>query len=1050
MKYCSNCQIQYDDTVAFCQECGSPLLQSPKQKPKKKKNKRWWKVLLCIVLILSLVLTILYSALRTGTSRVTDGLLFGLNFKAGEVEDILDDEDTKPSKKQEKQYVGYLEDLESEARRGLSKESKEVIEELEALSILLAKYSNGTITLTEENAEAEFNKCMKELKGGNAFTNFFSNLFAVPVQAAVPEGFEDVVQEILEAQMLHNMSSYMFKEGLYEEAVVLAAVAGVKVPESAQTAVLLANLLRQGKNYNDAEEMLKYALMLDVSAENTLVSLGMLYLDKGEYDDARYCFNRAFSVSGGGGPANQGMMLISFAEGDMGGAYLYMLEGAKDGYTSTITQVYDRFIELAGSREAYLEFAGPILEQYGFQNLMDFTRARTAFSPDLDTPGQQLTLDRNFQLPPTSGQVIGTSINSVIAAYDHLMFLLQTIFGDFNLEDLITPDGKLDLAGIFNNERLGILLNGQSIDTESLRDLYGTLSGLLGIGGNVSGTVDSLLGVIGSLGNKEEQVVYGQENYEQEVFWLNILYDYTEYQFLKIQKSHFVDISDKYMTDVVEDSMDHLLDQFDKVIGTQPNIGTLFRMLMLLVDNGSFISDQSYTKEEIERFTKDFCPFNDIMEEGYKECIILAEQYWLYSNNILSYIGDERIFNEELLQRNMLVAQVSTFFPIAGGMMNATIGLTCNVWGGLTYDGYMNDFHFRTSLHKYLAVSGATYPSVPDLPETTFGSNDKADFFTGVMVMDPIQVEGIIEELFEEEIQDDFEDGYSDDGDSDDGDSDEDSDEAPDDEAPDDEDPDDGDSDKDPDGLGDGSGGGSEDKPGGSGDKPGDSGDDGKQDGYDDPEREVCIIFDPDLDGCEYLRVDDGQSIMPDDEQTEQPGQDGSILDGILQLPDMPTGTTFQVKLGKRLQLAVDPKTGKTEIGVGWVLGGFQLGYDPESGDLYVYGRAGLDASLGKKLEKMGHDAEYNVGGVKAGFFMKGTYNLKKKEVVSTDIGAEMSANLGEDNVIEAALTIDPVMGVARDRAKVILLGKGDEAQTETQIGEFWNGVVDQVTGWFE
>ena len=78
--------------------------------------------------------------------------------------------------------------------------------------------------------------------------------------------------------------------------------------------MLLANLLRQGKNYNDAEEMLKYALMLDVSAENTLVSLGMLYLDKGEYDDARYCFNRAFSVSGGGGPANQGMMLISFAE----------------------------------------------------------------------------------------------------------------------------------------------------------------------------------------------------------------------------------------------------------------------------------------------------------------------------------------------------------------------------------------------------------------------------------------------------------------------------------------------------------------------------------------------------------------------------------------------------------------------------------------------------------------------------------------------------------------------------------------------------------------
>ena len=158
----------------------------------------------------------------------------------------------------------------------------------------------------------------------------------------------------------------------------------------------------------------------------------------------------------------------------------------------------------------------------------------------------------------------------------------------------------------------------------------------------------------------------------------------------------------------------------------------------------------------------------------------------------------------------------------------------------------------------------------------------------------------------------------------------------------------------------------------------------------------------------------------------------------------------FSVKLGKYVQLSVDPTTGKKEFGLGWAVGGFSVGYDPTSGDLYVYGRAGLDASLSSKFEGMGYYIEAVGGGVKAGFFMKGTYNLKKKEVVSTDIGAEMSANLGEDNVIEAALTIDPVMGVARDRAKVILLGKGDEAQTETQIGEFWNGVVDQVSGWFD
>ena len=999
MFYCTNCQNALNGTPAVCPYCGAalsyevlPNMQSNMQPLPPRKKRRVWIPILCVVLSLCLVVGLCGICLRIPISRYTNGILFGLHMGAGDLDKLLAGEEDGVSSRQEKKYINYVTDLESETRRGLSEDQNILADECEAVAMMMSEYSTGQITLTEENIQKEFNRAYKAVSGTESFWDKLFAASTLQAYAFDTEAEAKMMGEVLSAQMLHNMSAALMTAGEYDVSLILGSLAALKDPDNASTAVLLANLLRQGGNDKDAEEMLKYALMLEPASEDALVSLGMLYLDMGKYHKARTCFNSAFQVSGGGGPANQGMMLVSFAEGDMGSAYLYMLEGAKEGYTSTITDVYNQFIRLSGSRENYLNFAGPILEQYGFENLMNFKRSRMAFDPTLDTPGQQLTLDRTFELPTTGGEVISTSLIAMEASFEHLGFLLNTLFGDMDLSDLIDESGNLNLGALFNNERLNILLNGQSVDSSALREALGTISSAMG--GNEA--IDTITGIIDVIDNiagqkKEEVVVYGGDNFEQEEFWLNILYDYTEYQFYQIQKKYYTDVIDQHMTKTVEDSMDNMLAQMDKM-PTDP-IGFLVTSLMNMLDNGSFLTTSEYTDAEVQRFSSDFCPVNRYMEEGYKEAVILAEQYWLYSNNILGYIADDAIYNKELIQRNALTATVTTFFPIASSMTNATIGLTANVWGGLTFDMYFNGALFETSLRDHIRPGGAVYPEVPELPITGMGTTGKPDLIIDIPVPEPEDIATTLTDIFDgSEIKPGSQGGS--------------------------------DTETGQDGTGDGQGG--------TGGATIGSNDEGVLPGYEDQEQEVCIIIDPGFGGM--VRLEEEMTMDPalsGDGQEENGGQSGEGTQGMQPVEDPDYDTSIGISLGKFFEAKVNPQTGKTEVGLGWMIGGFKAGYDPVSGDLYLYGRAGLDVDLGVEAGPV----EVNAGGVKAGLFMKGTYNLKKKQVVSTDVGAEAGVSLPGYKV-DTAVSYDPVLGVKRDTATLILNGEGNTITTESKVGE--------------
>ena len=170
---------------------------------------------------------------------------------------------------------------------------------------------------------------------------------------------------------------------------------------------------------------------------------------------------------------------------------------------------------------------------------------------------------------------------------------------------------------------------------------------------------------------------------------------------------------------------------------------------------------------------------------------------------------------------------------------------------------------------------------------------------------------------------------------------------------------------------------------------------------------------------------------LAEDGQGENGGQSGNGTQGIQPVEDPDYNTTIGIKLGKFFDAKVNPQTGKMEVGLGWAIGGFKAGYDPVSGDMYLYGKAGLDVDLGMEVGPV----DANLGGVKAGLFIKGTYNLKKRQVVSTDVGAEAGVSLPGYQV-DTAVSYDPVLGVKRDTATLIINGEGNTITTESKVGE--------------
>ncbi len=673
-------------------------------------------------------------------SSWTNGRIFGPGVESISVKELESGEIRAVSQKERKHYQRYAKNRHKQAMGELSKEQKELYKFYTVLPELMQDILNGTVDLEEEEVSRHMEKLMAsaslDLKTKDSVNR---SLFLMTAYA--DETSDSVASDM---NILHNLAEALYLARDYKMSTALAALAAVNLPNHAPTANLLGNLLKQNGDLEESLKMYEYAVRCAPDQEAALIGAGNACLDLGRYDEAAGFFQRALSVSGGGGPANQGMMLVSIARGDEGSAFLYMIEGAKEGYTSVLTDAYVYFRNRYPNREKYLDFCGPILDQYGFRYLTDFTRTRLAFDPTLDTPGQQLKLDRTMVLPKDGKDVVS---GAVISLYDgswrNMSGYLNQVCGPGALANFMNTG---DISALMSSETYHYLTleNGYNLmgSVNAAGELLTTLKdGDLNAMEKIMGTWDSVMEAKDLLGyHAAASVAVNGDNYEQEVFWIRILTDYTEYKFLQIADQYCDSLADQYVWDTLDESYGRLEQRIAAMEADGGSLAGIMRMLTYFMTNGSFVADRKYTLDEVATVGQELCGFSPYLKKGYMECVMLAEEYWLYTNNILGMIADDGIYNRMRAYRDYTAVRVATYFPMMAGTYFGSVGITCEGWGGITFDWWFDTGTYteiHSALHEVIGPTDVKYPQFPELPVSGMGKEPKPPIIITVPVPKP-------------------------------------------------------------------------------------------------------------------------------------------------------------------------------------------------------------------------------------------------------------------------------------------------------------------------
>ncbi len=940
------------------------------------------KILFVIIFVLLLLFLIGALFFPAKVSSLTNGLVCGPGVKNISVKELESGEISALTEKEEKNYQKYVKNYQQEALRKLDSEQRELYEACLIIPDLMRGLLGGSIEANQDTIEDSVDELLESVNWKDSSKrNFLSSLFVTTVYAA-----EGDASSTFDATVFHNLAEALYLAKDYDLSAALAALTAVNEPHSAPTANLLGNLLKQNNDIEEALEMHQYALRCNPSNESTLIGAGNCCLDLEKYDLAASYFNRALSISGGGGPANQGMMLVSFARNDDGSAFLYMLEGAKEGYTSVLTDAYEYFRRKYPNREEYLKFCGPILDQYGFRNLTDFTRTRLAFDPTLDTPAQQLNLDRTFSLPKSGGAMIDSSLVSLYdGAWRNMVGYLNVVCGGEGLQAFVKTG------------QLGSLLNNPT-SIYIMEELGGNLSDVTDTAGDIADTLlngdgnltDKLLGAWGTLTEQENLLGYSSpssisadgDNYEQEVFWIRILTDYTEYKFTQIAEEYCDSKEEEFVFGPLDDSMSRL-DQLCQRLEANASLSSWAYILSCFVTNGSFVADRAYTLEEVKRMGNDICAFEPYLKKGYLECVMLAEEYWLYTNNILGMIADDGIYNRMRAYRDYLTVRVATYFPMMAGTYYGAIGITAPGWAGVTWDWWLDfgngPIYFYSALHEVGGDSSyVAYPKFPELPISGMGKEAKPELPIEIIIPDPQQlIDGI-----EDGIRGDDDGSGSDSGD----------------------------------GSGDGSGSGSGDG----------SGNANSDDGSKNP---TLIITVGSGDGDSGIIDTDSGNTTEKDEETQ-------VSDG------------FKIKFNIKslFDFSYDPKTKEFSISVDAKIAGAKFAYDPKTDDIIVYTQMGFNFSENLiDAEPIVVDGV----SVTSVAFLKGTLRTKDITTSSVESGVTVEANLLNQFGLGSTLAYDMISGVTKDTAHLLIDGKKKTLETEEKTGEGFLEIFD-LSKWFK
>jgi tetratricopeptide (TPR) repeat protein len=673
-----------------------------------------------VVLALLVILGVVGWTQRMTIARWTGGRIFGYRAEvipAGE----LDGEVAPPGRAETERFITYAGQLQRDGEKRLNRDQKELYRELGALLRLLTDCADGKVSPDLDTIQAEFETRLAAAETGRGMPDdLLAGIFSAAAVYAAEPGGADRTNYL--AAMLKDTASGLFIMGQYDMSLAMAALAAAENPEDAGTVSLLGNILKQGGQPETAYGMLQYALKNDPDHEPALMTLGMLCIDMGKYDEAAACFNRALRITGGTGPANQGWMLLSLAQGDLRSGYLYMLEGARDGYTHTITEVYDAF----KARSDYMDIAGPIFDQYELKYLVQFRRTQAVFDATLDTVAQQVVIDRKMTLAHDAGGAMLAQAVNLMEGKRYLEELTALLVNNFAGYLSTFGDEFAQIQGLLTNPGAQKVLEG---------DMSGLWELAQGFGGGQGAEPDN---------------VYSY-SWEQEVFFLSILEDYFKYELDKNEKEYW----DKALALVESDlpgspfyeyaqTWQEYMAEVEAMIARQEanpqSLAAMLESLMWMVNNfetnGHGLWDAKYTREQFDNLNRGIVPIYTLLEKGYQEQAILCEEYYLYTNNILGYISNNDIYNEWRFYQQMNIQFALYVYPVTGCAYNQMLAIGATVvWGGAAPMG-------SAAIHV---------PDTPVFPITGMGSpTGEPEIIIEIHPPSTPQLRGVVDGLIEE------------------------------------------------------------------------------------------------------------------------------------------------------------------------------------------------------------------------------------------------------------------------------------------------------------
>ena len=413
------------------------------------------------------------------------------------------------------------------------------------------------------------------------------------------------------ASVLNGVANQMMFAGETDMAFYLTCLAAEAEPHNASVLCTLTTLLRASDELKEAKGVADYALRWDPANEPLLYSAGLIAVRQNDPDEAEKYFNRALAAADGSGPANQGLMFVALARQDFPSAFLYMLEGARDGYTSAITFVYENL----RVRPDFIEIEEKVFSQYTMNELMDFKRNRSAFDPTLDTVGQQIRLD-DFTLPLRAVDLFASGGYMVNRVMDYVRDATKFMLVD-------------------NRETL-----------QKAKGILGTLSGILGKDGSEKKSVFDLFSAFSAkTPEKTETEAERMISYEQETFWLDMLEDYLEYEIRKIDKERDAGMEKiEGLEDVLGTEASEYMEQIANSAENDPMAS--LNLMTNIMDNQSAMAltpDQSQTA--VSKIDSVLEKLAKVQNTAYDQTRMSLEEYWFHANAILGLIADDTTYN---------------------------------------------------------------------------------------------------------------------------------------------------------------------------------------------------------------------------------------------------------------------------------------------------------------------------------------------------------------------------------------------------------------------